>query len=117
MLLHGDLWTANILLDPAATEPTVIGVLDSERAWWGDALADWAQYRAAARKVTVERDAFWTAYGGPPSGAEEQWRATVYRGWHAAAERVEAARHGHDDTVARTVRDLDAVLSTLDEPT
>jgi aminoglycoside phosphotransferase (APT) family kinase protein len=112
-LLHGDLWTSNILLDPAAAEPVVVGVLDSERAWWGDPLADWSLFRADTRPVTAERQAFWTAYGGRPASAEQEWRQLVYRGWQLAAERVEAARHGMADTVARTARDLAKVLSNL----
>ncbi len=113
VLLHGDLWTANILLDPDADRPTVVGVLDSERAWWGDPLADWSLYRGGARTVVGERDAFWSAYGGAPAEPEEAWRRTVYRGWHLAAERVEAARHGNADTIERTVRELDDVLDAL----
>lgn len=113
VLLHGDLWTANILLDPAAAQPTVVGVLDSERAWWGDPLADWSLFRADARSAAAEREAFWTAYGGRPERAEHEWRRLVYRGWHLAAERVEAARHARSDTVARTTRDLAKVLSSL----
>ncbi|MDA8063583.1 MAG: aminoglycoside phosphotransferase family protein [Actinomycetota bacterium] len=112
-LLHGDLWTANVLLEPTASRPTVIGVLDSERAWWGDPLADWALYRANARAVEAERDAFWAAYGPLPLDGEACWRLRVYQGWHLAAERVEAARHHHHDTVERTLRDLGDVIQAL----
>jgi len=69
-LLHGDLWTANILLDPLADKPTVVGVVDSERSWWGDPFADWAIYRGDARAVAAERDAFWSAYGDRPQGPD-----------------------------------------------
>jgi aminoglycoside phosphotransferase (APT) family kinase protein len=44
-LLHGDLWTANILLDSQAIDPTVTGAVDGDRSWWGDPLADWAAAR------------------------------------------------------------------------
>jgi aminoglycoside phosphotransferase (APT) family kinase protein len=78
-LLHGDLWTANILLDPHAAEPTVTGVVDADRSWWGDPLADWAVYRADSRAVTAERDAFWLAYGGAPQAGTSSgaWSSTA----------------------------------------
>jgi aminoglycoside phosphotransferase (APT) family kinase protein len=113
-LLHGDLWTANILLDPVADKPTVIGVVDSERAWWGDPFADWTIYRADARAVTAERHAFWSAYGDRPEGPHVDWRRQIYRGRHLVAERVEAARGGHLDRVGATVAELADVLSTLE---
>lgn len=112
-LLHGDLWTANILLDPHAAKPTVTGVVDADRSWWGDPLADWAVYRADSRAVSSERDAFWLAYGGRPAGRDVEWRLELYRGRHLVAERVEAARNGHFDHVDRTVTGLGHVLSHL----
>jgi aminoglycoside phosphotransferase (APT) family kinase protein len=112
-LLHGDLWTANILLDPHATEPAVTGVVDGDRSWWGDPLADWAVYRAESRAVPAERDAFWQAYGGRPAGSDAEWRLVLYRGRHLVAERVEAVRNGHFDHVDRTVTELGYLLSAL----
>ncbi len=112
-LLHGDLWTANILLDPHAAEPAVTGVVDGDRSWWGDPLADWAVYRADARAVPAERDAFWQAYGGRPAGRDAEWRLLLYRARHLVAGRVEAARNGHPGHVNRTVTELGHVLSAL----
>jgi aminoglycoside phosphotransferase (APT) family kinase protein len=112
-LLHGDLWTANILLDPHAIEPTVTGVVDADRAWWGDPLADWSVYRADSRAVLSERDAFWRAYGGRPAGRDVEWRLKFYRGRHLVAERVEAARGGHFNHVDKTVTELGSLLSAL----
>lgn len=60
-LLHGDGWTGNFLVD---ADLTVTGVVDWDRAEWGDPLADWAIQRALQRPGTV-RDAFWTGYGSP----------------------------------------------------
>ena len=111
-LLHGDLWTANILLDPLADKPTVVGVVDSERSWWGDPFADWAIYRGDARAVAAERDA-WSAYGDRPEGPDADWRQHVYRGRHLVAERVEAARGGHRERADATVSELADVLSAL----
>ena len=38
-LLHGDLWTVNVMIDPDAPESTITGVCDCDRASWGDPLA------------------------------------------------------------------------------
>ncbi|WP_308406652.1 phosphotransferase [Streptomyces sp. AC555_RSS877] len=40
-LVHFDLWEGNILLDrPAGEEPRIGGLIDGERMFWGDPLAD-----------------------------------------------------------------------------
>lgn len=103
-LLHGDLWTANILLDPLAAEPTVVGVLDSERAWWGDPLADWALFRADERAVPPN-----VRLSGPPTEAGRQrrnksgesrytgagiWRLSVSRRLATATATHFQGRHG-----------------------
>jgi aminoglycoside phosphotransferase (APT) family kinase protein len=37
-LVHTDLWAGNVFVDPKTGE--VVGVIDPERAFWGDPLAD-----------------------------------------------------------------------------
>lgn len=34
-LLHGDLWTVNVMMQPGAAEPTISGVFDNDRTSWG----------------------------------------------------------------------------------
>jgi aminoglycoside phosphotransferase (APT) family kinase protein len=113
-LLHGDLWTTNILLDPDAAEPTITGVVDGDRAWWGDPLADWAVYRADSRAVPAERDAFWRAYGGRPAGQDAEWRLRFYQARHLVADCVEAARGSHFGHVEKTAAELGSLLPALD---
>ncbi|MFI8392706.1 hypothetical protein [Streptomyces sp. NPDC085540] len=48
-LLTGDLWTVNTLLAPAPV-PTICGVLDVDRTWWGDPEADWTMWMARAKQ-------------------------------------------------------------------
>ncbi|MGW0357175.1 hypothetical protein ACWDXV_23485 [Nocardia nova] len=36
-----DSWTANLILAEHASEPTIIGIVDNDRTWWGDPEADW----------------------------------------------------------------------------
>lgn len=39
-LVHFDLWQGNILLDRSTGEPRIGGLIDGERMFWGDPLAD-----------------------------------------------------------------------------
>jgi aminoglycoside phosphotransferase (APT) family kinase protein len=41
-LVHFDLWPGNVLLDGPAGERTISGLIDGERMFWGDPLADFA---------------------------------------------------------------------------
>jgi aminoglycoside phosphotransferase (APT) family kinase protein len=93
-----------LLLDPRASEPVITGVVDGDRAWWGDPLADWAIYRADSRAVPAERDAFWAAYGGRPAGSGTERRLQLYRARHLVADLVESARGGTSITSARSRR-------------
>ncbi|GAA3747897.1 phosphotransferase family protein [Salinactinospora qingdaonensis] len=40
VLVHFDLWDGNILVDRAAGRPWISGLVDGERAFWGDPLAE-----------------------------------------------------------------------------
>ncbi len=40
VLVHFDLWDGNILLDLTGREPRIGGLIDAERAFWGDPIAD-----------------------------------------------------------------------------
>ena len=41
-LVHFDLWSGNVLLDGPAGARTISGLIDGERMFWGDPLADFA---------------------------------------------------------------------------
>lgn len=56
-LCHGDLWVTNLLVDPAGN---VTGVIDFDRACWGDTEWD----LAIAEYCGITRPAFWEGYGG-----------------------------------------------------
>ena len=55
-LLHGDIWATNLLVDPGGE---VTGVLDFDRACWGDVQWD----LAIAEYCGVTQPAFWAGYG------------------------------------------------------
>ena len=110
-LLHGDLWTLNLLVDTDPDRPTITGVLDSDTASWGDPLADWTITRALS-KAGTEVDAFWQTYGRPsghpasqdspaspdsedsPASQASQVRALIYRARNTLGARLDIHRRG-----------------------
>jgi aminoglycoside phosphotransferase (APT) family kinase protein len=109
-LLHGDLWTINVMLAEHAPEPTVTGLFDCDRVIWGDPESDWAIYRAAGRPGT-ERDAFWDGYGPLDPSPHAQWRRSLYEARNIAGLRLERHRLGLDTAASRD--ELRAVLDRL----
>ena len=110
-LLHGDLWTVNVLIDPDAPEPRIAGVVDCDRGWWGDPLADWTIYRAL-RRHGAERQAFFQAYGPLPDSDHDQLRARFYLARHLLAIRLERFRLG-DRELSATYDEVREVLAGL----
>jgi aminoglycoside phosphotransferase (APT) family kinase protein len=61
-LVHFDLWPGNVLLDGPAGERRISGLIDGERMFWGDPLADFVSLSLLLGDA--ERDpAFLTGYG------------------------------------------------------
>ena len=112
-LLHGDLWTINVMLQPDAPHPTVSGLFDCDRVTWGDPESDWAIYRAAGRPGT-ERDAFWEAYGRLDDGAAARWRRLLYTARNVASGRLERHRLALADGVAVSYAELAEALDRLE---
>jgi aminoglycoside phosphotransferase (APT) family kinase protein len=110
-LLHGDLWTVNIMLAAGAPEPTVTGVLDGDRTWWGDPAADWTMYMVDRKPG---REAFWEAYGEPERTPDSARRALYYLARHLYAIRLEQHRLGQRDGVAQTYPKMRNVLNQLE---
>lgn len=113
-LLHGDLWTINVMMEPDAPEPTVSGVFDCDRTWWGDPESDWAVYRASGKPGT-ERDAFWDGYGPLRTDGSARWRRAFYEARNLATLRLERHRLGNADGVAASYAEVGEVARRLKE--
>jgi aminoglycoside phosphotransferase (APT) family kinase protein len=111
-LLHGDLWTVNVMIDPAAPEPTITGVYDCDRAWWGDPDSDWAVF-LARRRPTPERAAFWQSYGPLDGSPGAPLRSLIYQARNVGGSRLERHRLGHHDDVPDTYEQMREVLARL----
>lgn len=110
-LLPGDLWTVNVILDADSAEPTITGVLDLDRTWWGDPAADWTIRMALAKQD--ERLAFWESYGELDCSAAAVWRSLVYEVRHLGAVRLERHRLGNNAGVDDSYRAVAVVLDAL----
>jgi aminoglycoside phosphotransferase (APT) family kinase protein len=101
-LLHGDLWLFNLLVARATADgPAIVGLLDADRAWWGDPMADWTMFILANAETEAGHTRFWQAYGERPDSRGAQVRAGIYAGMHASSALLWAAQHHDESTVAR----------------
>ena len=112
-LLHGDLWAFNLLIARGESDPAIAGVLDADRAWWGDPLADWTMFILAHTEPEEGHAHFWRAYGPPEDKQEVRFRKTVYDGMHAATALVYSIRTHDEGTVRRAYGTLREVAETL----
>lgn len=111
-LLHGDLWTVNVMMEPGAPEPAISGVFDNDRTSWGDPASDWTIFMAR-KKPGTERDAFWESYGEPSTAPNAVRRSLFYRAKHIGAIRLERHRLGNNDAVPETYEQMRDVLDEL----
>ena len=115
-LLHGDLWLFNLLIARDENGPGIVGVLDADRSWWGDPMADWTMFILAHAEPEEGHEHFWRAYGPREDARGAKFRKTVYDGMHAATALVYSVRNHDDGTVQRaygTLREVAAELPRL----
>lgn len=97
-LVHFDLWDGNILVDQGPDGPRIGALIDAERAFWGDPLADFV---SLALFDDIERDeAFLNGYraaGGPVVlDAAARTRLALYRAYLHLIMWVEAVPRQFD---------------------
>jgi aminoglycoside phosphotransferase (APT) family kinase protein len=110
-LLHGDLWVTNLLVAP---DGEVTGVIDFDRACWGDVEWD----LAIAEYCGVTRESFWSGYGRRIETREGP--AAVRRLFYLLYEHMKyivismSSRRGHDRPQAdRYARDCLAAMESF----
>ncbi|MBO0795950.1 MAG: aminoglycoside phosphotransferase family protein, partial [Ktedonobacteraceae bacterium] len=111
-LLHGDLWTVNMLVKRGEEGPQIVAVLDSDRTSWGDPMADWTIF-LLHRNAGTEVDAFWETYGQPEKSLRAQFRMLIYQGRYVGGARLEHHRLHHHETVKRSYLDMRTVIEAL----
>ncbi len=112
-LLHGDLWAFNLLIARGESDAAIVGVLDADRAWWGDPMADWTMFILAHAEPEEGLAHFWQAYGPREETRGAEFRKTVYDGMHAATALVYSVRTHDEGTVQRAYGTLREVAEAL----
>jgi len=116
-LLHGDLWTFNLLVTRQNGRPLITGVLDTERAWWGDPLADWIMFLLSIRSGEMQWQqrlaAFNNEYGVLGNSETMQFRQEVYKAMHIGSSAVWGVKHGNQEDVERARQELSAIAHLL----
>jgi aminoglycoside phosphotransferase (APT) family kinase protein len=101
-LVHFDLWDGNILIDglEGSGEPRIGGLIDAERAFWGDPLAEFVSL--ALFGDIQQDDAFLDGYraaGGSAAFDEpERRRLALYRTYLYLIMLVESVPRAFDET-------------------
>ena len=91
-LLHGDLWPKNVLIDRSNATPNIVGLLDAERGFWGDPMAEWVFLFFEIPEL------FWEEYGRFQSSTPgETFRKLAYRGMYTIQGLLEATRFGWEE--------------------
>jgi aminoglycoside phosphotransferase (APT) family kinase protein len=115
-LLHGDLWSFNLLIQRTKEGPRIVGVLDADRGAWGDPLADWTFYLLSRRACPQEQALFWHEYGHPVADRGTLFRAQVYQGLHQGKILSVARRDGNERAVNRAYHALADAVNALQVP-
>ena len=116
-LLHGDLWTFNLLVTRKNGRPLITGVLDTERAWWGDPLADWMMFLLSIRRYEEDWQArisaFHEGYGELENNTAMHVRREVYNAMHIGSSVVWGVKHGNREDIERGRQDLERIARLL----
>ena len=116
-LLHGDLWTFNLLVTSKDGKLYITGVLDMERAWWGDPLADWIMFLLSIRSDEKQWQprvaAFDRGYGALERSESTRFRQEVYKAMHIGSSALWAAQHGNQEDIQRARQDLSRIAALL----
>ncbi|MET8164255.1 aminoglycoside phosphotransferase family protein [Streptomyces sp. NPDC005329] len=82
-LVHFDLWPGNVLVDRAGAKPRIGGLIDGERMFWGDPLADFVSL--ALLQDIRQDEPFLAGYrdagGQPVFDASARLRLALYRAY------------------------------------
>jgi aminoglycoside phosphotransferase (APT) family kinase protein len=83
VLVHFDLWDGNILVDSTDGAPRIGGLIDAERAFWGDPLADFVSLALMSdiRKDQGFLDGYRQAGGPVVLDASSEVRLALYRSY------------------------------------
>ncbi|MEE4542374.1 phosphotransferase [Streptomyces sp. V4-01] len=120
-LVHFDLWPGNVLLDGPAGARTISGLIDGERMFWGDPLADFASLSLFMPEAESD-PAFLSGYGAAGGrtvfDAAAARRIALYRCYLYLIMLVEVVPRGYGGEHVAWLREftgprLDAALDAV----
>lgn len=111
-LMHGDLWTFNVLVEHGHP-PAISAILDCDRGGWGDPFMEWTFHLLQRRASPHIQTIFWGAYGRPEPTRGQRVRELVYEGLHAGNVLSDVARRGRADLLPRIRDDLRRIAHAL----
>ena len=117
-LLHGDLWAFNILISQKSGWPEIAGILDADRAWWGDPMADWTMFiwaKGTGRHMAKAKSVFWQGYGLPEQTMSVRFRAEIYNALHLGRMMILYNREKNQGAVERGQYELGEVVRALSD--
>ncbi len=120
-LLHGDLWTFNLLVTRGENRPAISGVLDTERAWWGDPMADWLMFLFSIRReeptwqdrITAFSEGYGPPDNEPTTPMAAQVRQEIYKAMHIGLAAIWGTRNEKHEDLARATEELQQLAQTL----
>lgn len=105
-LVHGDLWEKNILIIKENGRWRISGILDSERAYWGDEISEWIH-----TFINVY-PSYWEGYGELFCSENRELRRLLYRGAdHVMAATECRLRDNNDPSWA--IKNLQGIIEEL----
>jgi aminoglycoside phosphotransferase (APT) family kinase protein len=120
VLVHFDLWPGNILLDLTGARPEIAGLVDHERAFWGDPAAEFVSLDVfgAAEQDEDLLAGYREAGGRLEPTASLRTRLALYRSYLYLIMLIEAGPRGFSGPAVRrllalTARSLRAQLRVL----
>ncbi|MFF7735623.1 phosphotransferase [Streptomyces sp. NPDC007984] len=118
-LVHFDLWRGNILVDRTDTEVRIGGLIDGERMFWGDALADFVSLALLGdiRKDEEFLAGYREAGGRADFGTPARLRLALYRAYLYLIMITETVPRQAGEEQRRRVRETVApeLVGALDE--
>ncbi len=115
-LTHGDLWPFNMLIERGPDGAAIVAVIDADRAWWCDPMADWTAHLFRIKtspRMSRNRAIYWDEYGPCPQGPGADLRALVYDGIHTSNVLASAKGRNQTKTEAKARDRLRDVVAAL----
>src|SRR5262249_17761003 len=93
--------------------PRISAVLDYDRAYWGDPMAEWTFHLLPRRASPRVQAIFWDAYGAPDASPSARFRTLIYDGLHVGNALSHAARRKLDGLGTKARAMLEEIVAEL----